>query len=223
MSKLNNNLQDKVDLIAHNFEACHKQYYRNKRFGGPSLYFHQRVLETKVWDEKAELLYALLTSWGMHRMGGGPKMKYFTCFKDSLNNYQDGVSRLLQKDIVNLNDDSWGLIEDIFKNMSVMKTSVKIIGSSKVLAHLLPHLIAPIDRQYTLNFLFGSTNFTSNVDYEWRLFKKIHEDFYHKLAENQEFSRNVDRWVNNPQYAWDTSVLKIVDNLVIGAMLSKNQ
>ena len=41
------------------------------------------------------------------------------------------------------------------------------MGNSKVLAHLLPNLIPPVDREYTLTFLFRNKQVTNGLNEEW--------------------------------------------------------
>lgn len=75
------------ELLAQMPEA-HAEFQNSGVFGGPSLHFHLRALEAANeadYDLFSELLYALLVSWGMHRMGkSGPKMRPFNDFKASL-------------------------------------------------------------------------------------------------------------------------------------------
>jgi hypothetical protein len=54
-------------------DEAHDAYYRAAVFAGPSLYFHLRTLEaagTQDFERFTEYLYAVLASWGMHRMDG---------------------------------------------------------------------------------------------------------------------------------------------------------
>jgi len=85
------------------------------------------------------------------------------------------------------------------------------------MAHLLPHLIAPVDREHFLRFL-GICSVPSSAEKQWALFKKIHCDFCYPVASDKNFLKEAKVWLNKKDYAWDTSILKIVDNLVIGAL-----
>ena len=93
------NLALKVDDVLKNTTQYHAKYYSVKTFGGPSLYFHRRALgfSGKVNAViRNELIYAVLTSWGMHRMGrNGSKMQPFDVFEKSVQ------SLLVQIDAVN--------------------------------------------------------------------------------------------------------------------------
>jgi hypothetical protein len=60
--------------FVHSFDA-------NRQFGGPSVYFHRKTIETLARHPTAvdtlgddaffDYLYATLASWGLHRMGPG--------------------------------------------------------------------------------------------------------------------------------------------------------
>src|SRR5438477_9275979 len=78
---------DQRDLLLTALEAAHAAYYLAEVFGGPSLHFHLKSLEAaraQDFERFAEYVYAVLPSWGMHRMGGGPKMRDFSEFHSSL-------------------------------------------------------------------------------------------------------------------------------------------
>lgn len=194
-------------------------------FGGPSLHFHKRSIHADIepWTEKLELVYATLASWGMHRMGSnGSKMRTFETFKDSASSVKSHISTLSKATPNQLSHSDWNNLEMVFKAIKVMKSGTSVIGNSKALAHLLPNIFAPIDRQYTLRYLFNSTSFKNCLNHEWNIAKKIHLDFFHTIASSTKFLASSREWLKNSEpFPWDTSELKIIDNLVIGAILSK--
>jgi hypothetical protein len=102
-------------------------------------------------------------------------------------------------------------------NINIMASGTTIVGNSKVMAHLFPDIVPPIDREYTLKFLTGNTNIKNDLFHEWRLMQEIISDFFIPVAVNQDFNSLAQGWISNQsQYPWDTSVLKVIDNLVIG-------
>ena len=219
--RLKRDLSGKVSDILNNAEKYHGQFYDVKTFGGPSLHFHRRALglEGKVSaDEQAELIYGVLASWGMHRMGpGGSKMLPFKVFKASLNALASQVSKASGINPLAMTEGDWSQLESIFKTIQVMESQTRIVGNSKVMAHLLPNVIAPVDREYTLEFLFGNGNITNDLDKEWLRLRKIHEEFFYPVARDGAFQKRAAKWVaNQAQWPWDTSPLKVIDNLVIG-------
>ena len=223
---IDRDLEPKVKDILSQADAYHEKYYASETFSGPSLHFHQRALEVEYanWTDKVELIYAVLASWGMHRMGTtGSKMQPFPTFEKSIAAVRLELEKLQQAIPQNLSLYDWQKLERVFKEIKAMASGTTIVGNSKVLAHMIPNLVAPIDREYTLNYLFGSKMFQNGLEREWRLMRKIHEEFYYPISDNEIFQNNVKTWMDNSgSFPWDTSMLKIIDNLVIGAMRKKN-
>lgn len=95
------------------------------------------------------------------------------------------------------------------------KTS--LVANSKVLAHALPELIAPIDRQYTLRFLKGtkSADIPQDMNSQWLIFRKLHESFFHLIAQDANFKLKAENWIKKKASPWDTSILKVVDNCLM--------
>jgi hypothetical protein len=207
-------------------DQYHDRYYAVETFGGPSLHFHRRALGLggAVSDaERIELIYAVLTSWGMHRMGdNGSKMQPFEEFSSSVAGIA-GVSKELTELLPSqLDEGRWSALERVFKGVSVMASGTTIVGNSKVMSHLFPNLVPPIDREYTLSFLFSSKMFQNRLDWEWRLMRKILAEFFYPVAADPNFQQKAVGWISSSQrYPWDTSALKVVDNLVIGAMKAR--
>ena len=223
--RIDRNLAPKVREILQHADAYHQRYYASETFGGPSIHFHRRALgmEEKVSDgERLELIYAVLVSWGMHRMGrGGPKMQEFTTFKESVASIKEPINTLRPVLPGKLSPSDWPMLEKVFKGIKVMDSGTTIVGNSKVMAHLLPNLVAPVDRQYTLKFLFGRKEIQNGLEREWKLMRKIHEQFYYSIANDTGFQRKAQAWmIKDSQFPWDTSILKVIDNLVIGSMRS---
>ncbi|NWF76406.1 MAG: hypothetical protein HXY53_07560 [Nitrospirae bacterium] len=217
-----NNYQYKVLDILHNAEKYHDAYYKAETFRGPSLYFHRRTLEMANSDNfelYLEFIYATLASWGMHRMGkGGSKMQSFDVFKRSVLGIKDKIEEAKKINYQNVTNSDWGLLEKIFRGIKVMASGTSIVGNSKVMAHMIPNIVPPIDREYTLKYLKGNTNIRNGLDYEWKLMKEIISEFFIPVAKDTEFVKKANTWIaNQPEYPWDTSIFKVIDNLVIGA------
>jgi hypothetical protein len=222
----NRNFAPKVHDILLNANVYHENYYASGTFGGPSLHFHRRALglEGSVAESiQIELIYAVLTSWGMHRMGSsGSKMQPFGVFEQSVVSVNDDIRNLQRILPQGLSLTSWMVLERVFKGIKVMASGTTIVGNSKVMAHLLPALVAPIDRQYTLNYLFGNTMFQNSLQREWQFMRKIHSEFYYPIANDTGFREKTQAWLaDGERFPWDTSILKVIDNLVIGAMRNR--
>jgi len=214
--------QDKVAEIVSNAEQYHSAYYAAKTFRGPSLYFHQRALESRHspdFTQHLEYIYATLASWGMHRMGkGGSKMQSFGVFSNSVEPLQDKIQEAAEFDYQAMTESNWLVLEHIFRSIKVMATRTILIGNSKVMAHLIPNIVPPIDREYTLLYLRGNKNIRNDPAREWALMRGIIEDFFIPVAKDSKLISLAKDWMSDPDnFPWDTSILKIVDNLVIGS------
>ncbi len=219
--------QSKVLDILNNLETYHEAFYKSETFGGPSLYFHRRTLEmanSANFELYLEFIYATLASWGMHRMGkGGSKMQGFDVFKESILRIREQIEEAKRIDYQKMTDSNWKCLEKIFRGINVMASGTKIVGNSKVMAHLIPNIIPPIDREYTLRYLKGNPNIRNDLDYEWKLMREILSEFFIPVASNHRFLNKAQEWISDQQkYPWDTSVFKVIDNLVIGACKKKS-
>ncbi len=219
-----NTYQDKIVDILTNAEKYHDKFYKVDKFRGPSLYFHRRTLEminSPNFELYLEFIYATLASWGMHRMGqGGSKMHSFEVFKDSIMRIREHIRVARKIDYQNVSETEWRIIKEIFQNIKIMASGTSLVGNSKVMAHLLPNIISPIDREYTLRYLKGNTNIKNGIDIEWGMMREIIEKFFVLIAKDTVFINKANDWIENQSdYPWDTSIFKVIDNLIIGAGL----
>ena len=216
------NYDAKIKEILSNAEKYHDAYYKAETFRGPSLYFHQRALATRdahVSLRHLEYIYATLVSWGMHRMGrGGPKMQSFEIFSHSIQALKERIAEAQTFEFHEMTDTKWAILKEIFCGIKVMASGASLVGNSKAMHHMLPNVIPPIDREYTLRFLHGNTNIRNDLEGEWLLMKEIISQFFIPLASDAAFRLKAEQWIKRSEdYPWDTSVLKVVDNLVIGS------
>ena len=213
---------DKVRDTLANADRYHRAYYEAETFRGPSLYFHRRALETRQSPGSLahlEYVYATLASWGMHRMGkGGSKMQSFDTFRRSIGPLTDKISEAQRFDFRAMDDARWALLRELFQGINIMASGTSLVGNSKVLHHMMPNIVPPIDREYTLRYLRGNTNIRNDLDQEWLTMKGIISDFFIPVACHTDFHLRASKWIaSEDEYPWDTSALKVVDNLVIGS------
>ncbi len=135
-------------------------------FGGPSVYFHNECLKAGnaafLADRHIEMLYATLTSWGMHRMGDPTttktKLADWPSFRDSIANQRKVLLRFRQHRMAVMSEleysDAVTALKSCYFALSLSLSKATVVVNSKALFHLLPGLIPPIDRQFTLRF-FG--------------------------------------------------------------------
>ena len=217
----------KLQQFLDNAETYHETFYQYEIFGNPSLYFHHKALDTRKSPnsvEHLEYVYAAMVAWGMNRPGiGGPKMQYFETFRKSVQLLNSYISTAQTYDLLSMDEEKWKTLEKIFKGIKIMASQTSLVGNSKVMHHMLPEVIPPIDRQYTLTYLRGNTNIRNDLDSEWFLMKKIISGFFLPIATNDDFIKLSNSWMNKlSEFQWDTSVLKIIDNVIIGAVKSTN-
>jgi len=223
VEKIKVSFSDQRKIILSSLDRAHDVFYLEPVFDGPSLHFHLRALEA-VREQKleafSELVYATLVSWGMHRMGrSGSKMTEFGVFANSIRTVWPKILRLQGMVPHDLRQTDWEDLREIFKGLSCMASGTSLVGNSKVMAHALPNLVAPIDRRYTLMLLFGNGSIVNNIDAEWETLKEIHQGFFYPILDSGEFKNKYSEWCRQAgKFRWDSSPLKVIDNLIIGTL-----
>ncbi|MCX7586226.1 hypothetical protein [Phenylobacterium sp. 58.2.17] len=194
-------------------------------FSGPSVDLHRWAVEARQSlvsppedppESLFKAIFAVLPAWGMHRMGASAtRMPDFQTFAASLQSAWPDLKGLWRAGLP-LTGDQWQQLERAFRAIQARATQdgSQIVSRSKVLLHLLPCLCAPIDREYTLSF-FGVKTIheyrrKTQPDYEWRLYRELHERFFHVAPTDERTRRFMER-----QGLFDTSAMKIVDNLIL--------
>jgi len=204
-------------------------FERSGIFSGPSLYFHKRTIDTlrclnttsdaiKSTDF-LELLYATLTSWGMHRMGpGNTKLRDFPEFTSSIRHNRSRISELENISLAEMTDIEFEQIKKkvwhIIMNLEISIAEARIVPNCKALHHILPKLIPPIDRTYTYNFFYGRNHLTIS---EMDAFFEMYERF-RCIAKAQKIK--IRQLVN---CGWNTSEIKVLDNAIMGYVVSHRQ
>jgi hypothetical protein len=198
-------------------DEMHGSYSQAEESEWPSLYFHLSSLEAahaKNFARFAECAYAMLVSWRMN--SNNAQMRRFDEFRSSLRLIWPRALQLQDKTPDTLNGFDWGSLKEVFWRIRCMESGTSLVGNSKVMAHLIPSLIPPVDRKYTLSFLFGSGDITNGLDGEWKILEQVLRNFFYPIAQSERFRAKASDWLSssNP-FRWDTSPLKVVDNLVM--------
>jgi len=224
--KIIKNFKDNLNNISSNLE-----YFLDKtvnvgiEFGGPSIYFHKKaLLEQKnnfLGNNHLNMIYAVMPSWGMHRMGTkGAKMVEYNIFKEEILKNKDEINELKNKNIKNVNIDN--IAKLITEKIHVSKSNSFLVSSSKVLHHILPNIISPIDRNYSIRFMrknkddWGSSSMNINNEEAYALIfikemfefinnnEKLMSKYIIEINENNIYDTN-----------FNTSLTKIFDNLIM--------
>lgn len=213
-----------VKNIIKNAEKYHKNFYKKDTFTGPSLYFHLKSIgsiNSKDFDRYLEYIYATLVSWGMHKMGPkGPKMVNFEDFKLSIDKIKNEIIEARKLKLEKLKNEDFKIIKKIFDSIVIMKNKAILVGTSKVMAHLIPNLIPPVDREYTLRY-FGMPSIPQNKDKQYKKFEKLLKEAFYPIASDPKFLKLTKEWKEDNKYKWDTSIPKIIDNLIVGSFDKK--
>lgn len=211
-------------------------------FGGPSVYFHQQALQAQqtdfLGDRHIEMIYATLASWGMHRMGDPEdtkaKMVDFKIFRTSILKHRNMLRNLRQYRIDSQEQDEYGTLlselRNLYCDLEVSISDSTLVANAKTLAHILPDLLPPIDRQYTVRFFTQDATefFTKNKNsgkWNYRLVQipsgteaqfKMYVDLCCKIKSLFDECRTL-----NPNLlvadgtGFNTSYPKVVDNLLM--------
>jgi len=158
------NMRNEDDLIRNIAYYYKRSLEVMKDFGGPSIYFHVQAIKEQetdfLSDRHIEMIYATLASWGMHKMGDTEitkaKMVEFPEFKQSIIKHHDPLQQLSSLRMDLCSQEHYGKhiddLEQIYYTLKVSIAEATIVAHSKTLAHILPNLIPPIDRQHTIRF-----------------------------------------------------------------------
>jgi hypothetical protein len=204
-------------------------FSRDETFGGPSLYFHFQcisqfgslpIIEKLQSDRFIEYIYAVLVSWGMHRMGNtATKLGSFREFKHEITSQTDNLIALGNYKIWEMKqEDSAKVIHDlrnILDTMRISKSESHLVANTKVLHHILPNLVPPVDRRYTLAF-FGINTILPGEKTAGSIFKHLYPAFFRVSSRLQD---KIIGDVSLSSENWNTSFTKVIDNAIIGAML----
>jgi len=211
---------DRVRDVLENADRYYAAYHAAEVFSGPSLYFHKRSLDTRHAPaslQHLEYVYATLASWGMHRMGsGGSKMCAFADFGASVERLKEKIIRAQGFAATAMTEGAWANLREIFSGITIMASRTLLVGNSKVMHHMMPNIVPPIDREYTLRYLCGNTMFPNDPEKEWQTMRALISGFFIPVATDKTFAAKTEHWIAAKR-PWDTSPMKIIDNLLIGA------
>jgi len=188
----------------------------NQFSGGPALHFYQRALGLRQQhpavssflanNDCIEMLYALLVSWDMNSRGA--EIKDYVDFRSNL----QGNTAAFQAIETAAAGFKWtnraAVVQSmsaLYPSLALMKSNGRLVSNSKCLHCVFPDLCLPMDRQNTLQKLYGNI-------YEGRPGPE-------RFVEVLEFCYDVLAGISNPQQyvggPWNTCPTKLVDNAII--------
>jgi hypothetical protein len=153
-----------IQFLANQKTYFARSYEQFCAFGGPCVYFHLECLragrEAFLSQRHIEMLYATLTAWGMHRMGDAEatktKLTDWNCFQASLVRAAPILTEFRDCKLLEMSESQYSeavsRLRSCYEKLDLSKSGATIVVNSKAFFHLLPDLIPPIDRQYTMRF-----------------------------------------------------------------------
>lgn len=215
---------DNVNQLIQDFERYIHIFDERVPFTGPTLHFHKKTIDrlrflgtpsTALNDELfCDYLYATLTAWYFRR-GTNASLEDLNIIGNSILVQQEVIDNLHGRYLSEVNENEIeGIAQalwNIIRNLRIGTGETVLIINTKALHHLLPDLLPPIDRRYTLNFFYGRTNITRPED---RIFYEIYP-LFHRIAVS------ITNFYNIIGQGWHTSETKLIDNAIIGFVLSE--
>jgi hypothetical protein len=220
-------MHSRVTELSATFDQFVTAFASRELFTGPSLYFHKKTLAIRashcsaveaIQDERFfEYLYATLTAWGMHRMGQShAKLADLDQIRDS---FVDRAAAIGEIESLRLRDLSTNDAKDvgaklwaIIEGLRVSTSETRIVACSKAVHHLLPLLLPPIDREYTLRFFYNHKTISRG---DRATFLEIFPCFQEIAAtQGDHLAELVGQGMN-------TSETKVIDNAIVGYVLNR--
>ena len=247
MQIIEENYKRNRELLIADFEQCRAiadfvPIIFAANFGGKAVYCHHKALPSsqKVFlnDEHIKMIHDVLGAWGM--ASRGMKLPFPKEIERQIKKYDEKehsitamtskyghrcISTMENNEIEEIVD--WMFDNNIKSTIRGKKTKTQIVLLSKTFHHILPNIIPPIDRQYSLRFMtWKRTNFYSK-NTEKRLAQIFIEgmrDFFRDTKEGQSLVKNKKLLVEpNPDGnivgSFNTSLPKIFDNLIVAFVL----
>ncbi len=221
-------LENRIDDLCENFSSYVDFTIKSYRLDTPARHFHIKTIKrlktqnnlNYVFDDEIffDYLYATLVSWNMDSRAA--KLCGFDEFTNTIRNSRQKITQLskyslrslVQKDALTSGsfEEAAKLINDVLLGVKVSETESWLVANTKALHHILPDLIPPIDRNYTLKFFFDNTS----VKKEAKSNPQFFEVFSHYLYIYDLVSDEVEGMVDINSF--NSSGTKIIDNAIIG-------
>lgn len=218
-------LAERVGELIGGFAEYVTTFEANEAFPGPSLYFHLRAIEQRRQHQTVrsllddtrflEYAYAVLPAWGMHRMGAqAAKVGDFSQITTALREAAPALEQLWPQRITILSQQEADKVAatawEVIAHIKVSTSRTQIVAGSKMLHHLLPDLIPPIDRQYTFRFFTGQMMVASD--------RAAFLSWYPQLANvGSRCQRPIQDAIRRGGFM-ATGEAKIIDNAIMGYM-----
>ncbi len=186
-----------------------KTYYRPL---DPGSYLYNKIcnydISSKFSTDFIELLYVTLAAWNMNSRGA--KLQEYCKFEKSIIDNKDNIYSIADLNIKEISEEtSMNQIEELFYSLDlVANTKPALVTFTKTMHFLLPELVVPIDRTYTLMYFYENVNIPKEKEKQFAMIKEIQCEFS-KFANKISMDKYIDK-------KWNRTAAKVMDNMIIG-------
>lgn len=147
---------------------------------------------------------------------GDTKLVEFPVLADSFRKLEQPIrmlsvlalADLTMEEIKNVSEQVWTVISGLHIGCGL----TKIVAGSKALHHVLPELVPPIDREYTIRFFFHHKTLSQG---DAVAFQEIYPRFHRIAVERRgQIQLRIGRGMH-------TSATKVIDNAIVGFVRAK--
>lgn len=213
-----------VEALVSGFDEYLWRFEASGLFTGPSIHFHERAIQRRRGHGSAaslladdlflEYVYAVLSAWGTQRMDAYPaRVTEFSLFAASLRSVAPAIARLWPLGLMTLAPENVPAVSrslwQVIASIRASAPETRIAAGSVALHHVLPDLIPPIDRQYTLRFFAGQDTHLLCAE------RAFLEWFPHLVEIGHRCSGAIGAAVSRAGYM-ASGPAKVIDNAIIG-------
>ncbi|MFZ0887524.1 MAG: hypothetical protein WA005_03660 [Candidatus Binataceae bacterium] len=149
---------DPVECLLSEFENC-LDYCEQHQYTGFESHLRTMTLRNVLAnagdaidnDEFLTSLHKTLSDWGLRRAELVPLDE----FKTVLRQHKQEIQQLEQFAIETVASDRWSDLWSVIESLKITSKRPRLVSGTKVLHHILPNLVVPVDRVYTATFLFA--------------------------------------------------------------------
>lgn len=212
MSELDSSIKESLEYVSESYRRYDPGNYLYRTL------LRQRGKVDSFSDEYLELIYVTLSAWGMQSRGA--RLSDFSTFKSSLRSHASNIKILSGLKIQDISSEKVEEIlqdtKELFDDLQLVASGKpKLVAFSKTLHFLLPDLVVPMDRKYTMRFFFDSHSIERDYEKQFSQYASVYREFYGFATSHPELSSYIDS-------NWNLNIPKILDNIVIGYMRNRS-
>ncbi len=202
-------------------------FERNRPFSPAQVEAHCRTLGIRAGHcsahdalmdcEFARSLWDTLDEWNMNARRA--QLLPLNDFADGLREQAEQIRKFEGLKIERLSsgkvEETAGDLWRIIAGLRIAQQNFKLVVCSKALHHILPDLVPPVDREYTLRFFYNQRALSGTVPEE-RAFHELYVWFHYISCKCAPEIHSRLRPIREEQSHMNTSVTRVIDNAVVG-------